>query len=72
MYRISCNGQEPIIDVDQVETIEPSIRSSAAGRYHLDDISADPFSCGHSSRRLGVGINRQNGTVAREPDRWDA
>ena len=30
MYRISQDGQEPIIDVHQVEAIEPAIRSSAA------------------------------------------
>ena len=40
MYRISRNGHEPIIDVDQVEAIEPAIRSSEPGRYHVDEISA--------------------------------
>jgi hypothetical protein len=39
MLRISRNGQEPIIDVDQVEAIEPAIRSSEPGRYHVDEIS---------------------------------
>ena len=28
MYRISRNGQEPIVDVDQVGEIEPVVRSS--------------------------------------------
>jgi hypothetical protein len=28
MYRISRNGHEPIVDVDQVEAIEPAICSS--------------------------------------------
>jgi hypothetical protein len=37
MYRISRNGQEPIVDVDQVdvdqvEAIEPAIRSCEPGR----------------------------------------
>jgi hypothetical protein len=31
MYRIRRNGPEPIIDVDQVEAIEPAIRSSKRG-----------------------------------------
>jgi hypothetical protein len=43
MYRISRNGQEPIVDVDQVEAIEPAIRSSEPGRYHVDEIRADPL-----------------------------
>ena len=33
MYRISRNGQEPIVDVDQVEGIEPAIGASEPGRY---------------------------------------
>jgi hypothetical protein len=57
MYRISRNGQEPIIDVDQVEAIGPAIRSSEPGRYYVDEISADPLPGCHTSRRWGVGIN---------------
>jgi hypothetical protein len=34
-YRISRNGQESIIDVDEVEAIEPVIRSREPGRYHV-------------------------------------
>jgi len=70
MYRISRNGQEPIIDVDQVEAIEPAIRSSAPGRYHVDEISRDPLPRGHTSRRLGVGIKRHDGTVTLDRDPW--
>jgi hypothetical protein len=39
MYLISRNGHEPIIDIDQVEVIQPGIRSSEPGRYHVDAIS---------------------------------
>jgi hypothetical protein len=51
MYRISRNGHEPIVDVDQVEALEPAIRSSESGRHHVDEISADPLPSGHTSRR---------------------
>jgi hypothetical protein len=37
MYRISRYGQEPIVDVDQVEALVPAIRSSEPGRYHVDE-----------------------------------
>jgi hypothetical protein len=43
MYRISRNGHELIVDVDQVDAIEPAIRSSKPGRYHVDEISSDPL-----------------------------
>ncbi len=72
MFRISQNGQQPIIDVHQVEAIEPAIRSSEPGRYHVDEISADPLPSGHTSRRWGVGIKRTDGTTALDPDPWIA
>jgi hypothetical protein len=50
--------------VDQVEAIEPAIRSSEPGRYHVDEISADPLQGGRTSRRWGIGIKRTDGTVA--------
>jgi hypothetical protein len=36
MYRISRIGQVPIIDVDTIEDIEPTIRDLKAGRYGVD------------------------------------
>jgi hypothetical protein len=51
MFRISQNGEEPIIDVDTIEDTEPAIRSSEPGRYRIDEISADPLPSGHTSRR---------------------
>jgi hypothetical protein len=71
MFRFSQNGQEPIIDADHVEAIEPTIRASELGRYHVDEISADPLPSGHTSRRWGVGIKRGDGTVVIEPDPSD-
>jgi len=51
MYRISGNGQEPIVDVDLVEAIEPVMRSNKPGRYHVGEISSEPLPSGHTSRR---------------------
>ena len=72
MFRISRAGQKPIIDVDRVEAIEPAIRSSKPGRFHIDEISADPLPYGHTSRRWGVAIKRPDGSVELEPDPWEA
>ena len=70
MFRISRAGQEPIIDVDALDQLEPAIRASKPGRYHVDEIGADPLPSGHTSRRFGVGIKRGDGSVVREPDPW--
>ena len=70
MCRISRNGRQPIIDVDQVEAIEPAIRSTEPGRYPLDEISSDALPSGHNSRRWEVGVKRRDRTVVIEPDPW--
>jgi hypothetical protein len=70
MYRISRNGQEPIIDVDQIEASERASRPSKPCRHHVDEISAEPLPSGHNSRRWGVGIKRADGSVALEADPW--
>jgi hypothetical protein len=51
MFRISRDGQLPVVDVHHVEQLEPAIRSSESGRYHIDEITADPLPSGHTSRR---------------------
>ena len=70
MYRISRNGQVPIVDVDAVEAIKPAIRSSEPGRYHVDAISAEPLPSGYTSRRSGIGIKLGDGSVVVELDQW--
>jgi len=70
MYRISRNGQEPIVDVAQVEAIEPVIRLSKPGGYLVDEISSEPLPSGHTWRRWGVGIKRHDGVVTLDPDPW--
>jgi hypothetical protein len=69
-YRITRNGQKPIIDVDTLDQLEPAIRSNVPGRYHVDEISADPLPSGHTSRRWGILIKRPDRSVVLEPDPW--
>jgi hypothetical protein len=71
MYRISRDGQEPIIDVDQVEAIKPAIRSSEPGRYDVDEISANLLPIGHSSKRWGAGIKHGDDELAIEPESFN-
>jgi hypothetical protein len=68
MYRISHNGHEPISDVDQVEQLEPAVRTDESGRYHVDELSAEPLPSGHTSRRWGTAIMHPDGSVELKPD----
>jgi hypothetical protein len=70
MYRISRNGHEPMVDVEQVEAIKPEIRSSEPGRYHADQISADPMPNGHTSRRWGIAVKRSVSSASIDWDAW--
>jgi hypothetical protein len=69
-FRISQSGQEPVVDVNTQQQVEPTIRSSEPGRNHVDEISADPLPSGHTSRRWGVAIKRADGSVELETDPW--
>jgi hypothetical protein len=71
MFRISRTGSNEITDVAQFDEIEPAVRVSEPGRYNIDQIERDPLPSGHTSSWWGVGIKR-HGTVAIEPDPWDA
>jgi hypothetical protein len=72
VFRISRKGRDEIVDVERVEEIEAANRSSAPGRYHVDEISVKPLPSGHTARRWGIAIERQDGPVVIEPDPWDA
>jgi len=70
IYRVSHRDRGLIADVDSVEAVEGVMRAGGPGRYHVDQISADPLPGGHTSRRSGVGIKRNDETVTIKPDRW--
>ena len=69
MFRVS---QDDLIgDADTIEAAKEIVRVQRPGRYHVDEISADPFPSGHTSHRWGVAIKRPDGSVELEPDPWD-
>jgi hypothetical protein len=72
MFRISQSAQQPVVDVDLVGEIEPAIRSSKPGRYHIDQIERDVLPSGYTSRRWSVATEFPDGPVALDPDPWDA
>jgi hypothetical protein len=72
IFRISRPDDDPVVDADSLGGVEKIIWSGKPGRYHVDEIGADALASGHTSRRWGVGIKRDDGTVTIEPDRWGA
>jgi hypothetical protein len=72
IYRVSRSGHEPVTDVGCIERIEAVIRAGNPGRYHVDQISAEPLPSGHTSRRWGAGVKRSDGLVTIEPDPWES
>jgi hypothetical protein len=71
VYRIS-KGPDVGDILDSSESLELFARDHGPGRYHVDEISADPLPSGHSSRRWGVVIAKQDGTVSVDRDPWPA
>jgi hypothetical protein len=52
MFHIS-KDTHTIIDVAQVDEIEPAVRTAHPARDHVDDISAEPSPSGHTLTRWG-------------------
>jgi hypothetical protein len=61
-YVISCMTTE--IWVGELDEIEPAVRASHAGYYRIRQIEdAPPSLSGITSRRWGVAIKREDGSV---------
>jgi hypothetical protein len=69
MFRIS-GKDDFLVDVANVEQIQPVIRDAQPGRYHVDEISAKPLPTGHTALCWGVGIKKADGSVVIEPEPW--
>jgi hypothetical protein len=52
MFRLSRNG-EGIDDADAIDGAREIVRGQPPGRYDVDEIRADPFPSGHTSRSWG-------------------
>jgi hypothetical protein len=70
LYRISQPDGLRIVDDESSGDIGDAVRSGAPGRYHVDEMSDELLPSGHTSRRWGVVIVRQDGTVSIDPDPW--
>jgi hypothetical protein len=67
MFRISQRG-EGIDDADTIEGAKQVVSGQPPGRYDVDEIRADPFPSGHTSRQWGRMIRHADGRV--EDELW--
>jgi hypothetical protein len=69
MFRVSHRGDR-IDDADTIEGAREIVQSQPPGRYDVDEIQADPFPSGHTSRQWGHLIRHPDGRVEDEPHPW--
>jgi hypothetical protein len=69
MFRVSRQGGG-IDDADAIEGARGIVRGQPAGRYDVDEIRAEPFPSGHTSRQWGHLIRHSDGRVEDEPNPW--
>jgi hypothetical protein len=59
-----------IDDADTLEGTRTIVQGRPPGRYEVDEIRAEPFPSGHTSRSWGRMIRHPDGRVVDEPWPW--
>ena len=72
LFRIVGRDGEMLSDADSLDGVNEIVRRAPTGRYHVDEISADPPSSGQTSRRWGSAVRHDDGRVILDPDPWEA
>jgi hypothetical protein len=70
MFRVSREG-DGIDDADTIEGAHGIVQGHAPDRYDVDEIRAEPFPSGHTSRAWGRLIRHPDGRVENEPHPWN-
>ena len=68
MFRVSSTG-EGIDDAGTIEGAREIVQGQLPGRYAVDEIRAEPFPSGHTSRTWGRVIRHTDGRVETVRDR---
>jgi hypothetical protein len=69
VFIISHPDAGPIF-IRSVELIEAAVQSSQPGRYQIDRLHVDPLTSDRTSRRWGIGIKHDDGSIVIEPEPW--
>jgi hypothetical protein len=72
MLRVSDPQGDPVGAVAAVEGLRRLVERLGPGRYHVEEIAADPLPSGPTSRRRGTAIKRPDGRDELAPDPWPA
>jgi hypothetical protein len=70
ILRVNGADGDPVGTADSPDRLRSLLNGLDPGRYHVDEISADPLPSRHTSRRRGIGIKHPDGTVTLDPDPW--
>ena len=68
MFRVSRGDM--IGDAETIDGAREIVRAEKPGRYHVDEIRADPFPTGHTSRAWGSLIRHDDGRIVDKPHPW--
>jgi hypothetical protein len=71
MFRVT-QRREGIDDADTLDGARAIVQGQPVGRYDIDEIRADSFPSGHTSRQWGRMIRHLDGRVEDEPNPWNA
>lgn len=70
ILRVNNPDGDPIGTAESDEGVERLLEDLPPGRYHIDEISADPLPSGHTSRRWGIGFKYGDWSLAIDRDSW--
>ena len=70
MFRVS-HQSEGIDDADTIDGDREIVRKQPPGHYDVQEIRAEPFPAGHTSRQWGRLIRRTDVRVEDEPWPWE-
>jgi hypothetical protein len=70
MLRLNDLQGDPVGDAPDAEGLHRLVQGLGPGRYHVDQILADPLPWGHTPRRWGSAIKHPDGRADLDPDPW--
>jgi hypothetical protein len=70
ILRVNDHHGEPIGTALSIHSLEWLFEDVPPGRYHIDEISHDPFPSDHTSRRWGIAVKRCDSSVSIARDIW--
>ena len=70
-YRLVNSQGDWLADAHSIGYLKGLVATLGPGCYSLDEIRDEPGPSGHPSRRWGVILKLEDGTILTEPDPWE-